>query len=256
MKLNLDQIENRLQSLIENNFSFARRGDPLAHRLVEAMQTNLTTGANGSVTAPNQYTLQMNPQALSLWQANPELLDRLADMLERAAREAGVRFISPPTVRLSGDPAIPPDEMRVTASMYQTGGGTAAIPVINGREGSEAPDAYPSGAFLIINGVETFPLRQPVVNIGRKLDNHVIIGDARVSRSHAQLRAIRGRYVLFDLNSSGGTFVNGMRVYQHALKPGDVISLAGVPIIYGEEVPPSDSDTTALIPGQPSSGTH
>jgi pSer/pThr/pTyr-binding forkhead associated (FHA) protein len=63
------------------------------------------------------------------------------------------------------------------------------------------------------------------------------MADPRVSRAHAQIRAIRGQYVLFDLNSTGGTMVNGRRVHQCALKPGDVISLSGVPLIYGEEIP-------------------
>jgi hypothetical protein len=221
------------------------------------MQNNLITSANGTPIAPSNYVLQMHPQALSLWQANPELIDRLAEMLDRAAREAGLRFNSPPTIRLSGDPNLPIDSLLVSASMYQPGGGTAAMPVLAAREEPEpSPDAYPNGAFLIVNGTKTFPLRQQVVNLGRQLDNHVIIGDARVSRSHAQLRAIRGRYVLFDLNSSGGTFVNGLRVHQHALKPGDVISLAGVPIIYGEEVPPMDSDTTAIVTGPAPEGNE
>jgi len=62
-----------------------------------------------------------------------------------------------------------------------------------------------------------------------------VINDRRVSRQHAQIRAINGNFVLFDLNSSGGTFVNGDRINQRGLHPGDVISLAGVPLVYGQE---------------------
>lgn len=63
----------------------------------------------------------------------------------------------------------------------------------------------------------------------------------RVSRTHAQLRAVHGHYVLFDLNSTGGTYVNGQRISQHALKAGDVISLSGVPLIYGEDTPADET---------------
>jgi pSer/pThr/pTyr-binding forkhead associated (FHA) protein len=52
---------------------------------------------------------------------------------------------------------------------------------------------------------------------------------------HAQLRAIRGRYVIFDLGSSGGTFINGVRLGQSTLAPGDVISLAGVNLVFGQD---------------------
>jgi pSer/pThr/pTyr-binding forkhead associated (FHA) protein len=95
----------------------------------------------------------------------------------------------------------------------------------------------PESAFLIVDGVKEFPLRKPVVNVGRRLDNDLVIDDPRVSRHHAQLRAIKSRYVLFDLNSSGGTFINGQRTSQTVLYPGDVISLAGVSLIFGQDIP-------------------
>jgi pSer/pThr/pTyr-binding forkhead associated (FHA) protein len=62
-----------------------------------------------------------------------------------------------------------------------------------------------------------------------------VIDDARISRTHAQLRVSRGQYVIFDLDSSGGTWVNGKQVRQQVLRPGDVVSLAGVPLVYGQE---------------------
>ena len=105
----------------------------------------------------------------------------------------------------------------------------------------------PENAFLIVEGVKVFPLKLPVINIGRRLDNNVVVDDPRVSRNHAQLRAIKGRFVVFDLNSTGGTFVNGQRANQSVLYPGDVISLAGVSLIFGQDNPlprPDLADTS------------
>jgi pSer/pThr/pTyr-binding forkhead associated (FHA) protein len=93
----------------------------------------------------------------------------------------------------------------------------------------------PSSAFLIVNGTHIYSLTQTVVNIGRRPDNQLVIDDGRISRVHAQLRAIKGRYVIFDLDSLGGTFVNDQRVHQCLLYPGDVISLAGVPLVFGQD---------------------
>lgn len=112
----------------------------------------------------------------------------------------------------------------------------------------DAGDSIPENAFLIIEGVKVHSLTEPVVNIGRRLENHLVIDDPRVSRNHAQLRAVKGRFVLFDLNSTGGTFVNGQRTSQTVLYPGDVISLAGVALIFGQDNPPVRPDLAETSP--------
>jgi pSer/pThr/pTyr-binding forkhead associated (FHA) protein len=106
----------------------------------------------------------------------------------------------------------------------------------------------PEDAFVIIDGTRVIPLNQAVVNIGRRIENTLVVDDPRVSRTHAQLRAINGRYIIFDLNSTGGTFVNGERVKQSILYPGDVISLAGADLIYGQKNPPPRPDLKETSP--------
>jgi pSer/pThr/pTyr-binding forkhead associated (FHA) protein len=106
----------------------------------------------------------------------------------------------------------------------------------------------PEDAFVIVDGIRVIPLTQPIVNIGRRVENNLVIDDPRVSRTHAQLRAINGRYIIFDLNSTGGTFINGERVTQSILYPGDVISLAGADLIYGQKNPPPRQDLKETSP--------
>ncbi len=60
-------------------------------------------------------------------------------------------------------------------------------------------------AFLVINGIDLFPLKQSVSSIGRRIDSVLVINDPRVSRAHAELRCFRGSFVIFDMGSSGGT---------------------------------------------------
>ena len=72
------------------------------------------------------------------------------------------------------------------------------------------------------------PITEAVITIGRGLDNDIVLDDRRVSRQHAQLRRRFGQYVLYDLDSSGGTTVNGRPVREAPLQAGDVIALAGV----------------------------
>ncbi len=110
------------------------------------------------------------------------------------------------------------------------------------------PVRIPEDAFVIVDGVKVIPLTTPLVRIGRRLENNLVLDDPRVSRTHAELRAINGRYVLFDLNSTGGTFVNGLRITQSVVYPGDVISLAGVNLVYGQKNPPPRLDLKETSP--------
>jgi len=101
----------------------------------------------------------------------------------------------------------------------------------------------PIGAFLIIDGTRHFPLDRPVINVGRRLDNQLILENPHVSRTHAQLRVRDGRFVLFDLGSTSGTRVNGRAIKQHILQPGDVVTVANIRMVYGED-PGGPPDTT------------
>lgn len=103
-------------------------------------------------------------------------------------------------------------------------------------EAKQNEKTMPSSAYLIVNS-QVFPLERELVNIGRKLDNHVVIQDSRISRNHAQLRLMNGQFVLLDLNSTGGTFVNEQRITKSVLYSGDTISLAGVQIKFVQDAP-------------------
>ena len=65
------------------------------------------------------------------------------------------------------------------------------------------------------------------VTFGRAFGNVVVLDDAQVSKSHAVLRRDNGRWVIHDLGSSNGTYVNGMQVMKHTLESGDVLELGG-----------------------------
>ncbi|MBN2501799.1 MAG: FHA domain-containing protein [Anaerolineales bacterium] len=80
-------------------------------------------------------------------------------------------------------------------------------------------------AFLLING-RVYYLTKPEVIMGRSRHNDLIIPDLRISRMHAKLSRINDRYLLVDLNSTGGTFVNERPIVQKLLDSGDEVSLA------------------------------
>lgn len=237
MKYKLSKIEARLRSLFEGGaaflFSTGRHSQDLATALLQVMHEGAEIDSNGVTVAPNLYTIWMHPARIKEYQEYQPLCDSLANILQECGIEAGFTFLSHPVVRVFESLDIEPDNFEIRSENSQ-----ASLPETVGVEVQsdvEAGVVIPPDAFLIVDGTLVYTLNQPVVNIGRRPDNDVVINDPRVSRVHAQLRALRGQYVIFDLGSSGGTFVNGQLVSQSVLRPGDVISLCGVPLIFGQE---------------------
>lgn len=254
MNIRLDHIESRLQAFVEGSLNLLPGGRQhlLAHRLLAAIQQSVRENPDGGFFAPNTYTIFLNPDTLASLEISQGWLGSLATALQEAGAQDELRFFTTPIIRLASDMHVAPEDLHIVAMHSEPIGETAAMPITE----PASSDPRPLNAFLIINGHQIFPLRLAVVNLGRRLDNQVVIDDPRVSRAHAQLRAVRGRYLLFDLNSTGGTFVNGQRITQYTLKPGDVISLAGVAVIYGEDEPADvDEDNTADMPSAQANGS-
>ena len=64
--------------------------------------------------------------------------------------------------------------------------------------------------------------------IGRSSDNTLTLREKSVSRAHATIQLESGGLFLTDLNSTQGTFVNGVQVKRQRIKAGDVISFGTV----------------------------
>ena len=251
-RMNLKELEARLQSLVEVDLLNVLPGkkveDVIIQKLAAAIHLNTTTLEDGSIVAPDVYTLIMHPDTSEKWQ-DPQLLTVLLHSITTVAQEAGLRFTITPTITISTDHKISISDVEiVTSHRVESMAETNATPLDTGS--LEDNSKLPENAFLIVEGVKVFPLVLSVINIGRRLDNQLIIDDPRVSRNHSQLRSIKGRYVVFDLNSTGGTFVNGQRTSQSVLYPGDVISLAGVALIFGQDNPPPRPDLKDTAPLQ------
>jgi pSer/pThr/pTyr-binding forkhead associated (FHA) protein len=239
----LDQLEIRLQVLVEGSasqeLSKSHFKQALAHDLVHTMRMHLATLPDGRISAPCQYIIHINPAHGKTWIPEQYLLDELSEALKNAGSEAGIYFTSVPDIRLIADYDLPIDEFTIEIlSPQQITGTTSSLKSTDLEQNTDrepANNVFPE-ALLIINSSQTIHLKQNVTNIGRNPDNHIVIDDLRVSRSHAQLRFVKGSHMLFDLGSKGGTFINGKKVTRCMLNSGDVISLAGVPLIYIIEV--------------------
>ncbi len=265
----IDEFENLAEQLVEGTFArlFADRLSPMkvAAHLERAIEEHQMCTGGGVAQAPTHYRVFLNPKDYGALM--PSSADE-GDTAEKKAKEALARRISelvsdadlalpaPPVVHIEPDEAVAPREVRVDARWApgetETGNGTRQMEAVEDPEGEDPASEGPQGRpFLILEGRRHVDLLEPVVSVGRALDNDVIIDDPRVSRYHAQLRHRYGHYVLHDLDSSGGTRINDYPVEECVLHSGDVISFAGVDVVYGEDPPtpiplPTDNDTQTM----------
>jgi hypothetical protein len=259
MILKLDQLEARIQKLVEDQLAGILPGlrleDRVIQRLATAVKENIVQQKDDRAIAPNEFTLIVATDTSPMWKEQ-STIEALKNIITTASRDVGLKFVTQPTINITTDDTFSADEIKVIAShKLEPVGDTQGMQTSTGNEESEEVGNIPENAFLIVEGVKVHPLTESVVNIGRRLENQLVIDDPRVSRNHAQLRAIKGRFVLFDLNSTGGTFVNGQRTSQTVLYPGDVISLAGVALIFGQDNPPPRPDLAGTSPLNPDPGT-
>ena len=81
---------------------------------------------------------------------------------------------------------------------------------------------------------KVYPLDAPDISIGRDNTNMIVINDAEVSRRHARMELRDAAYVIQDLGSTNGTFVNGSRISGiQVLNSGDTVSFGeGIVLVY------------------------
>jgi hypothetical protein len=249
VKINFDAIEDRLKSLVESSAQLftGRQQENFLHQLASALESFLKDeGISDLDDLPKMLILEVSHASIDEWNAFP-----IAQTLQILLQDAGLTLDSLPVISVNPHEDLLFNEVRLHGRKIKGAklDKTAAMPALSDQEPAYLNVAIPANAFLIINGLETRMINQQVFNIGRRLGNDLVIEDARISRDHAQIRAVKGKFVIFDLNSSGGTFVNSIRITQQQLFPGDVISLAGLPLVYGEDNPPPFTYTSPVESG-------
>ncbi len=98
----------------------------------------------------------------------------------------------------------------------------------------------------------TYDLTKEVTLMGRDVSNDIILGDAEISRQHTRLTRTPGGYVVEDLGSTNGTFVNGERLMApRVLNPGDLVALGENVSLTFDAATPEAAATVASTVDQP-----
>lgn len=84
--------------------------------------------------------------------------------------------------------------------------------------------------------IKEFPLMDNEVTIGRDAENEIAIDNSAISRHHAKIELVGGKYFVSDLGSTNGTFLNEKRIKQELkLKSGDEIIVGKHTIVFVSE---------------------
>ena len=91
---------------------------------------------------------------------------------------------------------------------------------------------------------ERFPLGTEETRIGRSPRSAILLDERSVAWEHCVIQPSMDRYRVLDGRSGTGTFVNGKRISEHTLEPGDQVSIGETVLLYREE-PAAQAGTPA-----------
>ncbi|AEG14900.1 FHA domain containing protein [Desulfofundulus kuznetsovii DSM 6115] len=253
-------LEGSLERYIEGFFrdKFKGRVQPLemAKRLAREMRDRKRISIS-RIYVPNEFTIYLHPEDYRAVSSIAPLMAReLQDYLAQKAQEKNFTLVAPPRVEIQEDTAVPEGQMRIEGRFgdaaympgeeetgtagnregefedtleYQPARYTAPVPVVS---------AGPRARLVVKAGPQVgkvFPLQPSTMVIGRRDTCDVVFSDSSVSRRHAQLEYRGGEYVITDLGSTNGVYVNGVRVNTKVLAPGDAIKMGATLCIFEVE---------------------
>jgi len=95
-----------------------------------------------------------------------------------------------------------------------------------------------------------------VLSIGRNSSSSICLEDTTVSPIHCRISCDDERFLLVDLDSDSGTFVNGIPVKQRVLAPGDQIAVGSSLFIFEVERSPAPARSAVQLDEDPATGTQ
>lgn len=249
--------EKYLEGFFRKRFSGPLQPVEIAKELGREMRAKKTVSVR-RVYVPNFYRVYVGEkdwEILSVF-LRP-LQEELEEYLRREAEEKKYDLVSGPRVEIVMDPAISPgcfrveglfaeikDERKDTVGDIEKGREAdfkevttrtviAAVPGQQAQNLEEGSTVVAEGGKLLVKGElevirgeekgKIFPLVAATQTIGRQEGCDIVLQDLSVSRRHACIEWRGDRFIIRDLGSTNGTYVNGSPVTEEELAPDDVI---------------------------------
>lgn len=257
----MSKIEGALSGVMEGTFGwlFRTRLEPveLARKLERAMSANTAVGMGvDRRIAPNVYDVYLSSRDYARFEQHVRTLTvRLSDRLIASAKENGITMTTRPLVRLHEASDIVTGQARISTQLLdpqtiaaegvgEDMGALDSTRTISPDETAELNEqlrardeasSVPPAWLTLVRPSRGQPIRleRQTVRIGRNLSNEVIVNDPKVSRFHAQIRYENGQFVVYDVSSTNGIRVNGVRAQRPVpLRPNDTLGVGSHEFIF------------------------
>ncbi len=212
--MGMQGLERRLERMVEGVFRRSRnsiRPIELGRRLIREMDDHRSVDVKGQRIVPNDFVVLLSADDHhGFADIEDALRTELVEACREYAREEGYHFMGPVSVELRVDNSLKPGRFGIASSLKQTEPGKRPGTIV-----------MPSGDRIGLGEGENL--------IGRLADCVVQISDGNTSRHHAQIHRAGSGFVISDLGSTNGTYVNGTRLMaDHRLADGDIVTVGSV----------------------------
>lgn len=220
-----DELERRLEKVVEGAFSKAFKSDvqpsELGRRMLLEMERGKTVSV-GAVYVPNDFTIQLSSKDFERFQGlEPTLVKEFRSMLKEFARERRWRPAGVVDVTFAENSELKAGRFEVLTRHLST---------------EEVPEPDQELDIPVITSAsdpdQRWQLDSDLITIGRSSDSGIVLTDPNASRNHAELSKKGEEWWVIDLGSTNGTLVNGALVKERRLQPGDRIKIGGSEMIF------------------------
>lgn len=214
----LKRIEQKLEKLVEGTFTrvFPSSVKPieLGKRIRRVLEDKKTIGVQGQIIIPNRYVISLSPKDLENIESIQESIQReISSSIRDHANDENYHFQGTLTVEIFSNSSLKTGSIEVDGLFEENKGG------------------FPPGSLIDENGKRLIITEQKL-SIGRDTKSTMQVVDVEVSRNHAEIRLLNTSFVLIDLQSTNGTFVNGQRVQEHTLQNFDQIKIGSTILLF------------------------
>jgi hypothetical protein len=182
-----------------------------------------------SLDVANRFVARLNPADYQRFAALNGAVERdVAAYLDRRADDQGFRPLGRIRVELESDASVRRSLVKAEAS-FEAAAGNASAKELDRTSRFEPVVAKAPTRTLVVTAEDGQELRvgQQPVRIGRGPDNDLVLRDVRVSRQHAAIEPAGNGWVVRDMNSTNGTYLDGRRIDEARISGATEISLGG-----------------------------